>query len=378
MKIQEPIKEERMWKTMEICAELGVTYSRLMALALSLRKRREVTPESKEGQLFWSDADVERLRRRVGEWNKQGLTTAEVAAGVGLKRHQVLALMHGYEIEVARRGMSLIWDEAAVARLRAIVDQKGTARLTGNEVATRLNISTQTLYRLVQANSVPLIREGNRPLWDEAAISAVSELVRQLEIRRASKRRLIEAQADFKELGTMAVCRKLGIDYETLLSLIRPFRKDLKLSLRGRLSVWTPEAVAKVEEALKERSQKADDRLHSQIEQLKLRLRKQLSELEETTKELSTPPAVTSFISVLPDASHVLPFPVAVLVYTLRGGFRAVLVDIELEALGPTPHKAIQNLRTVLLRKYRESREAPNDSPEAQILAQLIVPIEQS
>ena len=176
----------------------------------------------------------------------------------------------------------------------------------------------------------------------------------------------------------MAVCRKLGIDYETLLSLIRPFRKDLKLSRRGRLSVWTPEAVAKVEEALKERSQKADDRLLSQIEQLKLRLRKQLSELEETTKELSTPPAITSFISVLPDTSHVLPFPVAVLVYTLRGGFRAVLVDIELEANGPTPHKAIQNLRTVLLRKYSESREAPNDSPEAQILAQLIVPIEQS
>jgi len=239
-------KKERTWKTMEICVEFGVTYRRLMAVALSLRKRQEVTPESEEGQLLWSDADVERLRRRLSEWNEQGSTTAEVAAGVGLKKHQVLALMHEYEIEVARRGMSLIWDEAAVARLRAILDQKETTHLTGNEVAKRLNISTQTLYRLVQANSVPLSREGNRPLWDEAAISAVSELVRQLEIRRASERRLIEAQADFKELGTMAVCRKLGVDYTTLITMIRSFRADLKLSRRGRLLIWTPEAVARV------------------------------------------------------------------------------------------------------------------------------------
>jgi excisionase family DNA binding protein len=370
---------------MEICAELGVPYHQLMTLAKRLRERGEVTPESKEGKLLWSDADFERLRLRLSEWNEreakasnlQGSTTAEVAARVGLTERQVLALMHGHGIEVARRGRFLAWEETAIARLRAILDQKGAAHLTGNQVAKRLKISYQTLYRLVQENNVPLSREGNQILWDEAAVSAVAELVRQLEIRRASERRLIEAQADFKELGTMAVCRKLGIDYATLLSLIHPFRKDLKLSRRGRLLVWTPEAVARVEEALKARGQKADDRLLSQFEQLKLKLKKQLNELEETTKELSTPPAITSFISALPGASHVLPFPVAVLVYTLRGAFRAVLIDIELEAIGPTPHKAILNLRNVLWSKYCESRKAPNDSPEAQILAQLIVPIEQ-
>ena len=254
--------------------------------------------------------------------------------------------------------------------------EKGPAYMTGSEVAKRLKISYQSLYRLVQVNNVPLSREGNRILWDEAAVSVVSELARQLKTKRASENRMIETQTELKELGTPAVCRRLGVDYTTLITMIRPFRADLKLSRRGRLLIWTSEAVARVEEALKDRSQKADRHVLSRIEQLKLQLAKQLGDLEETAKELSTPPAMASFISALPGTSHVLPFPVAVLVYTLRAGFRAVLVDIDLEAIGPTPHKAIRNLRTVLWRKYRESREAPN-GPEAEILAQLIVPIEQ-
>jgi hypothetical protein len=160
--------------------------------------------------------------------------------------------------------------------------------------------------------------------------------------------------------------------------LIRPFRNDLKLSQRGRLLVWTPEAVARVEEALQDRRHKADRDLLPRIEQMKLQLAKQLGAFEEMVKELSTLPAITSFISALPGGGlHVLQFPLAVLVYTLRSGFRAVLVDIELEAIGSTPHKAIRNLRDVLWEKYGQSREAPRDDPEARILAQLIVPLEQ-
>lgn len=246
--------EERRWKTMEICVELGVPYHRLAQLARRLRKRREVKPEKRRGQLFWSDANVELLRRRLCEWNEQearvsglqGSTTAAVAAGVGLKRHKVLALMHEHGIEVARRGGALIWEETAVARLRAILDQKGRAYLTGDEVAKRLKISYPTLYHLVRTNNVPLRREGNRILWDEAAVSVVSELARQLKTKRASENRMIETQTELKELGTPAVCRRLGVDYTTLIMMIRPFRAELKLSRRGRLLIWTPEAVARV------------------------------------------------------------------------------------------------------------------------------------
>jgi len=80
--------------------------------------------------------------------------------------------------------------------------------LTVGEVTKRLKISHQALYRLVHDHSVPLRREGIRILWDEAAVSAVSELVRQREARQASEKQVSETQAEFKELGTQAVCRK--------------------------------------------------------------------------------------------------------------------------------------------------------------------------
>jgi len=221
-------------------------------------------------------------------------------------------------------------------------------------------------------------REEKRILWDEAAVATAGELLRQDDARRESEKQKAEAREELKELVTAAVCRRLGIDSATLLGLIRPFRNDLKLSQRGRLLIWTPEAVARVEEALQDRRHKADLDVLPRIEQMKLQLAKQLGAVEEMVKELSTLPAIPSFISALPGGgSHVLPFPLAVLVYTQRSGFRAVLVDLELEAIGPTPHKAIRNLRNVLWKKYCQSREAPGDDPEARILAQLIVPLEQ-
>jgi len=245
-------------------------------------------------------------------------------------------------------------------------------RMLGSDAAKRLGVTYQKLYRLIRTHSVPVKREGDRILWDEAAVTSVREPLDQLATRSA-----LDEKEGAEEMGTIAVCRRLGIEYVTLLSLITPFRKELKLQRRGRLLIWTPEAIARVQEALRLRRQKADRDLLSRTEQLKLRLKQQLADIEETTKELSTPPAITSYLATLPSGgTHVLQFPIAVLVYTARSGFRAVLTDIELEASGPTPHKAIRNLRSVLWERYCKSREAPDD-PDSAVLAQLIVPVEQ-
>jgi len=387
---QAAANEECWWTTIEISEKLGVSPDRLLALSKPLRKQGEIKPLSKGGSLWWSNADLQRLRRHFSERQEQeakaralvGLKTWEVAAEVGLSEDKVLALKHRHRIEVPRRGPFLIWTEASVAALRAILGKRdggkeesmgedGTERMLGRDAAKRLGITYQRLYRLVRAHSVPVKREGDRILWDEAAVSAVRKLLDQL-----ATQSVLDAE-DVEELGTIAVCRKLGIEYVTFLSLINPFRSELKLQRRGRLLLWTPEAIARVEAALELRRQKADRNLLSRTEQLKLQLKQQLVDIEETTRELSTPSAITSYLATLPSGgTHVLQFPIAVLVYTARSGFRAVLTDIELEASGPTPHKAIRNLRSVLWERYCKSREAPGD-PDLAVLAQLIIPVEQ-
>jgi len=115
-KDQGAANEERLWTTIELSEQLGVSPDRLLALSKSLRKLGEIKPLSKGGLLWWSNADLQRLRRHLSEKQEQeakaralvGLKTWEVAAELGLSESKILALKQRHRIEVSRRGLFLI------------------------------------------------------------------------------------------------------------------------------------------------------------------------------------------------------------------------------------------------------------------------------
>jgi len=375
----------------DVCELLGLGYDALIKL-VKIVERKGGNVERIGRYFVWSDELIEAVRVARQEVEAeaarlssvQGASTGDVAKRLGLSASRLTALVKRHGINVPRKRHVLVWDEASIEKAQALSVTKKPER-SGREVAASLGVIYAKLYWLVHRHQIPLTRGEGFIIWGDDVLEAVRRILTKKRTGRArtrlskgSSQNASEADARKRGLSTLEVCKVLGLDYPVFLTVIRPLRGKLPLERQGQLLIWTSDAIAMVQEALSSRSIEADRRLEegararSRLE----RLAALQQDLYDLMVELAAPPATPSFINSLPSPSHGLLFPLQALVYRCSSkGFRAVLVDLDLEAMGSTPHKALRNLRERLWSMYCEIEKAPHENPEEwSTLIQLIAP----
>ena len=324
--------------TEEVRALLDVSGHLLRKLQTSLGAQIILT---RRGQsLRWPPEAVPLLREALAAWQESaaqeqsGVSTAAVAAQLGLAAERVLALRHLHRIPARRARRGLVWEPAAIERLREaartpwVQPRRGPREGSSTrEVAARVGRPLATVLSLVYRfpERLPVRKEDDRYYsWTAENVASLRALLAELPRRR-----------DF--LSTSAAATLLGIPYLRLVSLMRRRRDKLPLVKRDGFLVWSAEAVAI--------------------------MRHHVARWRATAKDVQPLPQAAAIHS-LPGRDFILVAPLEILLFSSpRLGVTARLADLDLQAQGAHPRDAVARLRRHLLLRYQELADQPLRDP---------------
>jgi len=326
--------------TAEVLALLGIPAHLLRKLQKSLGARISVAKRA--GALRWPPEAVPLLKETLAAWQEaaalereSGVTTAAVAAQLGLAPEQVLALRSLHRIPARRARTGLIWEPAAIERLReaAQTPRPGGARFAPREgagtreAAALVGISPSRLLNLVYRfpERLPIrLEEGRLYSWTADDIASLRALLAELPRRR-----------DF--LSSRDAATLLGIPYLRLVNLMRRRRDTLPLVKRVGFLEWSAEAVAIMREVV--------------------------ARWRTTATDVQPLPQAAA-IQSLPGRDFVLVAPLQVFLFSSRKlGVTARLADLDLQAQGAHPRDAVARLRRLLVLRYQELEKQPLQAP---------------